>query len=53
MSIITKANDFGLNGDGYCEGCGRKLPKDKRFWCNQYCCNLAQDKIAEANNGRT
>ena len=50
MGIITKVNDLGLNGNGYCEGCGKKLPEYKRFWCNQYCCNLAKDKIEEDNN---
>lgn len=50
MALITLANDFGLNGNGFCRGCGKKLKKSLRYWCNVTCLNKCCDETINNQN---
>ena len=46
MAVISKPFKL-FDGDGYCENCGKKLPKNLKHWCNSYCWNKALDKALD------
>ena len=51
MTIVLQ-NNFGMNGNGFCQACGKKLPKRKLFWCNAQCCNLAMDRLIKEEGAK-